>query len=94
MSSVRKKTKGYFEQPEVWSKPVGQLTLAALMSSASGHGKVMSRRLFDQLAKRTEKATETVLTFLIEDYNRLLEYLEEHPVDVMVPTKIEEEIRK
>jgi hypothetical protein len=50
--------------------------------------------LFDQLAKRTKEATETVMTFLIEDYNSLLEYLENHPVDVMVPTKIEEEIRK
>jgi hypothetical protein len=30
----------------------------------------------------------------MEDYNGLLEYLEEHPVDLMVPTKIEEEIRK
>jgi hypothetical protein len=34
------------------------------------------------------------MTFLIEDYNGLLEYLEEHPVDIMVPTDIEEEIRK
>ena len=88
----KKETKGYFEQPEVWSSQWGS-SLWQLMSSQRAWGS-NEQALFDQLAKRTEKATETVLTFLIEDYNRLLEYLEEHPVDVMVPTKIEEEIRK
>ena len=88
----KKETKGYFEQPEVWSNQWGS-SLWQLLSSASAW-ESNEQALFDQLAKRTEKATETVLTFLIEDYNRLLEYLEEHPVDVMVPTKIEEEIRK
>ena len=88
----KKETKGYFEQPEVWSNQWGS-SLWQLLSSTSAW-ESNEQALFDQLAKRTEKATETVLTFLIEDYNRLLEYLEEHPVDMMVPTKIEEEIRK
>ena len=88
----KKETKGYFEQPEVWSSQWGS-SLWQLMSSQRAWGS-NEQALFDQLAKRTEKATETVLTFLMEDYNGLLEYLEEHPVDLMVPTKIEEEIRK
>jgi hypothetical protein len=88
----KKETKGYFEQPEVWSSQWGS-SLWQLMSSQRAWGS-NEQALFDQLAKRTEKATETVLTFLMEDYNGLLEYLEEHPVDLMVPTKVEEEIRK
>jgi len=88
----KKETKGYFEQPEVWSNQWGS-SLWQLLSSASAW-ESNEQALFDQLAKRTEEATETVMTFLVEDYNSLLEYLEEHPVDVMVPTKIEEEIRK
>jgi len=27
------------------------------------------------------------MTFLTEDYNGLLEYLEDHPVDIMIPTE-------
>jgi hypothetical protein len=88
----KKETKGYFEQPEVWSNQWGS-SLWQLLSSASAW-ESNEHALFDQLAKRTKEATETVMTFLIEDYNSLLEYLENHPVDVMVPTKIEEEIRK
>ncbi|MDC3400128.1 hypothetical protein OAW78_02255, partial [Schleiferiaceae bacterium] len=88
----KKETKGYFEQPEVWSNQWGS-SLWQLLSSASAW-ESNEQALFDQLAKRTEEATETVMTFLVEDYNSLLEYLDDHPVDVMVPTKIEEEIRK
>jgi hypothetical protein len=88
----KKETKGYFEQPEVWSSQWGS-SLWQLLSSASAW-ESNEQALFDQLAKRTKEATETVMTFLFEDYNSLLEYLENHPVDVMVPTKIEKEIRK
>ncbi|MDC0377152.1 hypothetical protein OAM98_05030 [Schleiferiaceae bacterium] len=88
----KKETKGYFEQPEVWSSQWGS-SLWQLLSSSRAWGS-NEQALFDQLSKRTDEAAQTVMTFLIEDYNGLLEYLEEHPVDIMVPTDIEEEIRK
>ena len=88
----KKETKGYFEQPEVWSNQWGS-SLWQLLSSSRAWGS-NEQALFDQLSKRTEAATETVMTFLVEDYNGLLEYLEEHPVDLMIPTSIENEIRK
>jgi hypothetical protein len=88
----KKETKGYFEQPEVWSSQWGS-SLWQLLSSSRAWGS-NEQALFDQLSKRTDEATQSVMTFLFEDYNGLLEYLEEHPVDIMVPTDIEEEIRK
>jgi len=88
----KKETKGYFEQPEVWSSQRGSSLWQLLSSSRAWVSN--EQALFDQLSKRTDEATQTVMTFLIEDYNGLLEYLEEHPVDIMVPTDIEEEIRK
>lgn len=88
----QKETKGYFEQPEVWSNQWGSSLWQLLSSSRAWSSN--ERALFDQLSARTEEATQTVLKFLSEDYVGLLEFLEEHPVDVMLPTKIEDEIRK
>ena len=79
----KKETKGYFEQPEVWSNQWGG-SLWQLLSSSRAWGS-NEQALFDQLAKRTQEAVDATNTFLGGEYQALLDYLAEHPVNVMVP---------
>ena len=79
----KKETKGYFEQPEVWSNQWGG-SLWQLVSSQRAW-ESNEQNLFNNLKKRTEEATASVNTFLDEDYKALMEYLEANPVDFMLP---------
>lgn len=79
----KKETKGYFEQPEVWANQWGG-SLWQLLSSSRAWGS-NEQALFDQLAKRTQEAVDATNTFLGGEYQALLDYLAEHPVNVMVP---------
>ena len=79
----KKETKGYFEQPEVWSNQWGG-SLWQLVSSQRAW-ESNEQNLFNNLKKRTEEATASVNTFLDEDYKALMEYLEANPVDFMMP---------
>ena len=79
----KKETKGYFEQPEVWSNQWGG-SLWQLVSSQRAW-ESNEQNLFNNLKKRTEEATASVNTFLDEDYKALMEYLEDNPVDFMMP---------
>ena len=79
----KKETKGYFEQPEVWSNQWGG-SLWQLVSSQRAW-ESNEQNLFNNLKKRTEQATASVNTFLDEDYKALMEYLEANPVDFMMP---------
>ena len=79
----KKETKGYFEQPEVWSNQWGG-SLWQLLSSSRAWGS-NEQVLFDQLAQRTQEAVDATNAFLDGKYQALLDYLAEHPVNVMVP---------
>ena len=83
----KKETKGYFEQPEVWSNQWGGSLWQLLSSYRAWESN--EQALYAQLKERTEEATEAVYTFLEEDYKALLAYLQAHPVDLMVPTGVE-----
>ena len=78
-----KEVKGYFEQPETWSNQWGS-SLWQLLGSQRAWGS-NELALYDQIEQRTAQAVDSVNKFLEKDYHALLDYLKDHPVDVMVP---------
>ena len=79
----KKEVKGYFEQPEVWSNQWGGSLWQLLSSQREWESN--EEALFQAISKRTKEAVQATETFLNEDYKALLNYLAEHPVDLMVP---------
>lgn len=82
----QKEVKGYFEEPETWSNQWNN-SLWQLLSSQRKWG-ANEQLLFSHLEKRTSEAVEAIQEFLSTEYSGLLDYLEEHPVPLMVPLEV------